>query len=76
MVTGEGKCSPEIHDCRYEDNGDAVNNITVISRPTSKNSIEEYGSTDQFLTDISFLLGEQTFSGARGSMSDQKSSLA
>jgi len=48
---------------RYEDNGDAVNNITVISRPTSKNSIEEYGSTDQFLKDISFLLGEQTFSG-------------
>ena len=51
--------------CRYEDNGDAVNNLTVIVQKTDKTSIEGYGAPDKFLGDVSFLLGEQVFKGAR-----------
>ena len=50
---------------RYEDNGDSVNNLTVIVQKTDKTSIEQYGAPDKFLGDVSFLLGEQTFKGAR-----------
>ncbi|KAK9821725.1 hypothetical protein WJX81_005807 [Elliptochloris bilobata] len=48
---------------RYEDNGDAVNNLTVIVQKTDKTSIEGYGAPDKFLGDVSFLLGEQVFKG-------------
>jgi len=50
-------------DLRYEDNGDAVNNLVVIIQPTDKKSIKDYGATDKFLETISYLLGQQAFSG-------------
>ncbi|CAL5221090.1 g3219 [Coccomyxa viridis] len=49
---------------RYEDNGDSLNNVVVVARKSDKNSIEGYGSPDDFLNKISPLLGEQVFSGA------------
>jgi hypothetical protein len=48
---------------RYEDNGDAVNNLVVISQKTDKNSITGYGGPDKFLNEFSYLLGKQVFSG-------------
>lgn len=54
-----------VHVRRYEDNGDAVNNLTVYVQKTDKSSIEGYGGPDKFLGDVSFLLGEQVFKGAR-----------
>ncbi|CAK0782171.1 hypothetical protein CVIRNUC_005594 [Coccomyxa viridis] len=48
---------------RYEDNGDAVNNINVMVRTTTKNSIEEYGDPAKFLEDNQYLLGKQVFLG-------------
>lgn len=48
---------------RYEDNFDAVNNFLVISKPSDKTSIEGYGSPEQFLEQVSFLLGRQAYSG-------------
>jgi hypothetical protein len=49
---------------RYEDNFDAVNNLTIISQPADKGSVDAYGSPEQFLDKISFLFGKQTFTGA------------
>ena len=49
---------------RYEDNGDAVNNLVVISQKTDKNSITGYGGPDKFLNEFSYLLGKQVFAGA------------
>ena len=51
---------------RYEDNGDAVNNFVVIKVPSSKGSIESYGSPDAFLQEIQSygLLGKQAYTGA------------
>ena len=37
----------------------------MIVQKTDKTSIEQYGAPDKFLGDVSFLLGEQTFKGAR-----------
>ena len=48
---------------RYEDNGDSVNNVVVVARKSDKNSIEGYGSPDEFLNKISPLLGDQVFTG-------------
>lgn len=50
---------------RYEDNGDSVNHVVVLTRKADKGSIEGYGSPDEFLGRISSLLGEQVFSGAQ-----------
>lgn len=50
--------------CRYEDNGDAVTNLVVTVNKTDKSSIGGYGSPEKFLQDNSFLLGQQTFTGA------------
>jgi hypothetical protein len=47
----------------YEDNGDAVNNVVVLSQPTSKGSIDDFGAPDKFLESIGFLFGRQAFSG-------------
>lgn len=51
---------------RYEDNGDAVNNLVVIKMPTSKSSIEQYGDTDKFLVELQSLglFGKQAYTGA------------
>lgn len=48
---------------RYEDNGDNLNHVTVITRRSDKNSIEQYGPPDEFLNSIKNLLGEQVFKG-------------
>jgi hypothetical protein len=48
---------------RYQDNGDAVNNLTVIKEKTDKSSIEEYGTPEAFLPKITYLLGQQSFAG-------------
>ena len=42
---------------------DQVNNIGVLVRATTKNSIEEYGDPAKFLEDNQYLLGKQVFLG-------------
>lgn len=45
---------------RYEDNGDAVNNLIITVNPTSKSKISDFGNQDDFLKEISFVLGRTT----------------
>lgn len=49
--------------CRYEDNGDAVNNLVVITQKTDKSNITDFGAPDKFLQQVQYLLGEQVFAG-------------
>ena len=49
--------------CRYEDNGDAVNNLVVIAKQTGNKSIEDFGSPDKFLSDNANLMGEDVWRG-------------
>ena len=53
---------------RYEDNGDSVNHVLVISRKADKGSIEGYGTPEEFLNKISSLLGKQVFVGGQHSL--------
>lgn len=48
---------------RYEDNFDATNNLAIIINPSGKKSIADYGSPEEFLSEVSFLLGKQSYSG-------------
>ena len=48
---------------RYEDNGDAVNNLVVITQKTDKANISDFGAPDKFLQQVQYLLGEQVFVG-------------
>ncbi|CAD6221309.1 unnamed protein product [Miscanthus lutarioriparius] len=48
---------------RYEDNFDANSSVSVIIQPTSKKTITEYGSPEEFLSQVDFLLGKQAFGG-------------
>lgn len=48
---------------RYEDNFDANSNVSVIIQPTAKKAITEYGSPEEFLSQVDFLLGKQAFGG-------------
>lgn len=48
---------------RYEDNGDAVNNLLVITKQTGNKSIEDFGSPDKWLQENSKLLGEDVWKG-------------
>merc|ERR1711904_318237 len=48
---------------RYEDNFDAVNNLVLIKERTTKSRIEDYGSPEQFLNSITYLIGQQSYSG-------------
>ncbi|KAL4419282.1 hypothetical protein ABPG77_008332 [Micractinium sp. CCAP 211/92] len=49
---------------RYEDNGDAVNNLVVLVQKVGKGNIEELGSPDKFLADNAYLFGESaSFTG-------------
>jgi len=52
---------------RYEDNFDANSNVSVIIQPTSKKTITEYGSPEEFLSQVDFLLGKQAFGGSTDS---------
>jgi hypothetical protein len=49
---------------RYEDNGDAVNNLMVIAAPADgKSKIDDFGAPDKFLESVSYLFGKQAFAG-------------
>uniref|UniRef100_A0A0F7GZQ0 23 kDa subunit of oxygen evolving system of photosystem II n=1 Tax=Apostasia odorata TaxID=280455 RepID=A0A0F7GZQ0_9ASPA len=48
---------------RYEDNFDPNSNIAVIICPTDKKSITDFGPPEQFLSQVDYLLGKQTFAG-------------
>jgi hypothetical protein len=48
---------------RYEDNFDVVTNAVVLVENTNKKPIEEYGSPEQFLDSLSYLLGAQVYDG-------------
>ena len=48
---------------RYEDNFDTINYFCVLQQPATKGKISEYGSPDQFLGTVGYLLGQQSYSG-------------
>lgn len=47
---------------RYEDNFDAVSNV-IITKSPGKNSIEEYGTPEAVLEQLSFMLGKSAYFG-------------
>ncbi|KAE8673920.1 Oxygen-evolving enhancer protein 2 [Hibiscus syriacus] len=48
---------------RYEDNFDSTTNVAVMVTPTDKKSITDFGSPEQFLSKVDYLLGKQAYSG-------------
>ncbi|KAK9190906.1 hypothetical protein WN943_019516 [Citrus x changshan-huyou] len=52
---------------RYEDNFDPNSNVSVIITPTDKKSITDYGSPEEFLSKVDYLLGKQAYSGKTSS---------
>lgn len=48
---------------RYEDNFDSNSNVSVMVNPTDKKSITDYGSPEEFLAKVDFLLGKQAYFG-------------
>lgn len=48
---------------RYEDNSDSNSNVNVMITPTTKKSIADYGSPEEFLAQVDYLLGKQAYSG-------------
>ncbi|XVF58467.1 hypothetical protein PTKIN_Ptkin07bG0069000 [Pterospermum kingtungense] len=48
---------------RYEDNFDSTTNVAVMVTPTDKKSITDYGSPEEFLSKVDYLLGKQAYSG-------------
>ncbi|GMH25096.1 hypothetical protein Nepgr_026939 [Nepenthes gracilis] len=48
---------------KYEDNFDSNSNVTVIVTPTDKKSITDFGSPVEFLSEVNYLLGRQTYNG-------------
>ncbi|KAG6577079.1 Oxygen-evolving enhancer protein 2, chloroplastic, partial [Cucurbita argyrosperma subsp. sororia] len=52
---------------RYEDNFDSNSNLSVIINPTDKKSIKDYGSPEEFLAQVDFLLGKQAYFGKTAS---------
>jgi len=50
-------------DMRYEDNFDAVNNMSVMINKTSQSSIEGLGDLDKALGEFAYLLGTQSYAG-------------
>lgn len=48
---------------RYEDNFDSNCNVAVMITPTDKKAITEYGSPEEFLSKVDYLLGKQAWSG-------------
>lgn len=57
--------SVALHCRRYEDNFDAVNNLFVLIQTTDKQNIKDFGDTEKFLQQISYLLGKQAYSGEK-----------
>ena len=50
-------------DAYWEDNFDAVTNISVIVEKASKSKISDYGKPEAFLEQVSYLLGKQSYTG-------------
>ncbi|KAJ8752104.1 hypothetical protein K2173_001779 [Erythroxylum novogranatense] len=48
---------------RYEDNFDPNSNVQVIINPTDKKTITEYGTPEEFLAKVDYLLGKQAYFG-------------
>ncbi|KAK4278918.1 hypothetical protein QN277_016692 [Acacia crassicarpa] len=48
---------------RYEDNFDANSYVTVTVTNTDKKSITDYGSPEEFLATVTYLLGKQAYFG-------------
>ncbi|XP_020210177.1 oxygen-evolving enhancer protein 2, chloroplastic [Cajanus cajan] len=48
---------------RFEDNFDSTSNVVVTVNPTDKKSITDYGSPEEFLSKVDYLLGKQAFFG-------------
>lgn len=48
---------------RYEDNFDTTSNVVVTVTPTDKKAITDYGSPEEFLSQVNYLLGKQAFFG-------------
>ncbi|CAO2827633.1 unnamed protein product [Amaranthus hypochondriacus] len=48
---------------RFEDNFDATSNLAVMITPTDKKSITDYGSPEEFLSQVNYLLGKQAYFG-------------
>lgn len=48
---------------RYEDNFDSTTNVAVIITPTDKKSITDFGSPEEFLSKVDYLLGKQAYFG-------------
>ncbi|GMI67728.1 OXYGEN-EVOLVING ENHANCER PROTEIN 2, PHOTOSYSTEM II SUBUNIT P, photosystem II subunit P-1 [Hibiscus trionum] len=48
---------------RYEDNFDTTSNLSVMVTPTDKKSITDYGSPEDFLATVDYLLGKQAYFG-------------
>ncbi|ESQ51632.1 hypothetical protein EUTSA_v10017096mg [Eutrema salsugineum] len=52
---------------RFEDNFDATSNVSVMVTPTDKKAITDYGSPEQFLSQVNYLLGKQAYFGETAS---------
>ncbi|XP_043701770.1 oxygen-evolving enhancer protein 2-1, chloroplastic isoform X1 [Telopea speciosissima] len=48
---------------RYEDNFDTISNLSVMVQPTDKKSITDFGSPEEFLSKVDYLLGKQAYFG-------------
>jgi photosystem II oxygen-evolving enhancer protein 2 len=48
---------------RYEDNFDSNSNLNIIITPTDKKSITEYGTPEEFLSKVDYLLGKTAYFG-------------
>ncbi|KAI8474828.1 MAG: hypothetical protein J3K34DRAFT_517910 [Monoraphidium minutum] len=48
---------------RYEDNGDSVNSISILTKAADKGDITGYGSPEKFLEGANWLFGQQAFAG-------------
>ncbi|GJN10311.1 hypothetical protein PR202_ga28394 [Eleusine coracana subsp. coracana] len=48
---------------RYEDNFDASSNVSVMITPTDKKTITDYGSPEEFLSKVDYILGKSAFDG-------------
>ncbi|KAF3321627.1 oxygen-evolving enhancer protein 2 [Carex littledalei] len=48
---------------RFEDNFDTTSNLVVMVQPTTKKTITEYGSPEEFLGQVDYLLGKQAYFG-------------
>jgi photosystem II oxygen-evolving enhancer protein 2 len=48
---------------RYEDNFDANSNVSVMITPTDKKTITDYGSPEEFLSKVDYVLGKSAYGG-------------